>query len=159
MKPKPKDPRLQFRFALGVGDLITCILHSRVLGKLTKIITGKDKPCSACSKRAEALNILLPIPFWRLFFKTKEEMITAYTAALEGDGYVITNQSSDKSSVEAVKSGVVFDKKPKTNIIYEFPIMPNTPKDANLRNFLLISSSDNEFNDLIIRTQIYKRRE
>jgi hypothetical protein len=74
-----KSPKLKYRYAEGVGDIVACTLHSKLFGWLTKLLTGKDKPCQMCSKRAYAMNVLFPIKVWRLYFKTHEEFSKAFT--------------------------------------------------------------------------------
>ena len=70
---KMKNPTLKIRYAKGLGDFIACILHSKPIGWFTHFLTGTKEPCSACSQRAMAFNILFPIPFWKLFFKNINE--------------------------------------------------------------------------------------
>lgn len=71
-KPPKKHPKLYFRYAEGLGDLIACVLHSKLVGWLTKALTGKDRPCTTCSKRILAYNYICPIPVWKLFFPNKK---------------------------------------------------------------------------------------
>jgi hypothetical protein len=37
------------------------------------MITGKLEPCSQCDARRKALNVLFPIPVWKMFFKCAGE--------------------------------------------------------------------------------------
>ncbi len=70
---KIKDPALKLCYAAGLGDLVAWFLHNPPFGWLVRLITGKVNPCKKCNLRIQALNILLPIPIWRLFFKDKAE--------------------------------------------------------------------------------------
>jgi hypothetical protein len=82
-----KSPDLKCRYAVGLGDLIACFLHSKIIGWLTKIITKTDKPCNACSMRRNAWNIILPIKFWKLFFKNEDELLENLAADYRANGY------------------------------------------------------------------------
>lgn len=73
-RPKTFNPIKKIKYAHGLGDVITCFLHSRYFGVVTYLITGKLEPCGKCDNRRKALNILFPIPVWRLFFKTYEDL-------------------------------------------------------------------------------------
>ena len=81
------NPSLKLRYSIGLGDIIACLLHSRPFGWITKIITGKDKPCSQCSQRRQALNILFPIPFWKLFFEDQITLLETIAAEYRALGY------------------------------------------------------------------------
>jgi hypothetical protein len=70
-----KTPDLKFKYVNGVGDFVAAVLHSKAFGWLTKLLTGKDTPCQACSMRRQALNILIPFPLWRLFFKKSDDLL------------------------------------------------------------------------------------
>ena len=85
-----KEPKLKFKYALGIGDIIACVLHSKIISPLTKLITKKDKPCASCSLRIQALNILFPLPLWRCFFKSEFEKNTALALELKECGYNVT---------------------------------------------------------------------
>lgn len=68
-----KDPSLSFKYIDGFGDFMAWFLHSKYIGWLTHWITGRKSPCSGCSKRKSALNVLIPFPIWKRFFKTRED--------------------------------------------------------------------------------------
>ena len=68
-RPKKFDPIIKFKYALGLGDAISFLLHSKWIGPVTYLITGKIEPCNECNNRRVALNVLFPIPFWKIFFK------------------------------------------------------------------------------------------
>jgi hypothetical protein len=71
---KIKDPSLKFRYINGFGDLVAWILHAPPMSWVVKWITGKINPCRKCSARIKALNVLIPLPIWKCFFKTEEDV-------------------------------------------------------------------------------------
>jgi hypothetical protein len=83
----PKAPDLKFRYSIGFGDLIACFLHSKPIGWLTHLISGKDKPCTICNQRRQAWNIILPIKFWKLFFKDESDLLETLAAEYRAQGY------------------------------------------------------------------------
>jgi hypothetical protein len=85
-----KTPDLKFKYANGLGDLVACSLHSKALSWLTKLITGEDKPCTKCSMRRHALNILFPIQYWKLFFKDEKEVLENLAAEYRALGYEVS---------------------------------------------------------------------
>lgn len=145
------DPSLKFRYSRGLGDAIASILHSKAIGWLTKLITGKNKPCKVCSERANALNILFPIPFWRLFFHNAEDLVQSLAKEMEEAGYKV-ELTKDKLGLSSSKAKVKVheEEKPEKNF-YEQKI------DQNLSNYRLITSGDNFAGEFMIRTQIYKK--
>lgn len=144
-----KDPYLKIRYAQGVGDVVGCILHSKAFGWLTKIITGQSKPCQKCSKRGYALNVLFPIPFWRLFFRTKEEYVKTFTEDLQKSGYKVVADPQNKSMVAS---------KVKRNSIIENQLVNTTTLiDKKIEGFKMIAQSDNNVGEFLIRTQIFKK--
>ena len=72
---KKVTPDLKFKYVNGFGDFVAAILHCKIFGWLTKLITGKDAPCQTCSMRRQALNILIPFPLWKFFFKNTEDLL------------------------------------------------------------------------------------
>ena len=73
-KKKKFLPTTKLRYAVGLGDIISAILHSKFIGPITYIFTGKLEPCTACNNRRVILNQLFPINLWSYFFKTLEDM-------------------------------------------------------------------------------------
>jgi hypothetical protein len=69
------NPVKKFRYAEGLGDIITCFLHSKYFGLMTYIITNELEPCLSCDNRRVALNILFPTPIWKFFFKNENERL------------------------------------------------------------------------------------
>lgn len=84
------SPDLKIRYANGLGDIVACFLHSKVMHSITVLITGNEKPCMACSARRNALNILFPIPFWKLFFDSKNELLETLAADYRASGYKVS---------------------------------------------------------------------
>lgn len=85
-----KSPDLKFKYVNGFGDFIAALLHSKALGWLTKLITGKDKPCEICSMRRHAMNVLIHFPLWKLFFKNKTDLIESLAAEYRALGYDVS---------------------------------------------------------------------
>lgn len=156
---KEKDPSLKLKYAAGVGDLVAWFLHSKMFGWLTKLITGKDKPCQVCSKRAQALNILFPIPFWRLFFGSYDRMINSYKKELEEFGYSV-QLTPDGQKLSANKTTVIPNRKQELEDKYKitpFPEFLTTQGNKDkLENYTLIKNFDTESGSFIIRTQIFE---
>ena len=86
---KLKSPDLKFKYAVGVGDFVACVLHSKAIGWLTKLLTGSKTPCANCSERRYALNVLFPIKIWRLFFKTHDDLLQNLAAEYRTLGYTV----------------------------------------------------------------------
>jgi len=104
-KKHEKLPDLKFKYVNGLGDLVAAILHSRCFGWLTKLITGKDKPCEICSMRRHALNVLVHLPLWKMFFKCRNELLESLAAEYRALGYEVTiNFESGK--IDLMKSTI-----------------------------------------------------
>ena len=143
---KIKNPLLKFRYSRGLGDAIASILHSRFLGWLTHLITGRHEPCQTCSMRADALNVLFPIPFWRLFFKNAVELTDTLAKDLEDNGFV-TQKTKDNKGVSASMSS---SEEHKTS---EVPV----EKDRNdMNNYKLVSKTKEITGDFLIEINVYK---
>jgi hypothetical protein len=100
-----KSPDLKYRYAIGLGDLVACFLHSKPIGWLTHLISGKDQPCTICSQRRQALNILFPLNFWKLFFKSKIDLLEHLAAEYRAQGYKTKiNEETGKISVSKFMS-------------------------------------------------------
>ena len=145
------DPSLKFRYSRGLGDAIAAILHSKAIGWLTKLITGKNKPCTVCSQRATALNTLFPIPFWRLFFRNAEHLVESLSKEMEAAGYKV-EITADKLGLSTSKAKIKVHSEEKE----EKPLYQDN-LDQNLSNYTLITSGDNFAGEFMIRTQIYKK--
>jgi hypothetical protein len=150
-----KDPYLKLRYSRGLGDFIACILHSKIFGWLTKLITGKSKPCGTCSKRADALNVLFPIPFWRMFFKDIRSMIEILQADLKDYGYEVS-LTGDGLGVASFKTDIIEKNTISQKNEYLEPIDYN--KNNYINNYDLITSGENVLGEFLIKTEIYKRK-
>lgn len=98
-----KDPFFKIRYASGLGDIIKCILHSKLIGPITKLITKQETPCSACLTRAQALNILFPLDLWWLFFKSKEDQKNQFIKDAIAYGYEVGSceqKQEEKNNLE-----------------------------------------------------------
>jgi hypothetical protein len=147
------NPNLKFRYAKGVGDAVASFLHSRYIKKITQIITGKEEPCAACSARRQALNILFPIPFWRLFFKNVDDLIASLEKEYKEQGYDV--QINDKL-VSAVRGGQI-DKAftvNKENTQLAKPIEPTPTQD----NYFLVSENVSNLDNYLIKIQIFREK-
>lgn len=89
---KKIDPILKLRYAKGLGDIVKCFLHSRYFGPITKFLTKKDHTCTECSIRANAMNIIFPIPMWKLFFEDEKKMYDTFEKDLLEYGYKILEE-------------------------------------------------------------------
>ena len=145
-----KTPDLKFRYAKGLGDAVACFLHSKPIGWLVHLITGQDKPCNQCSVRRYALNTLVPIPFWKLFFKDEKEALISITKDYKENGYEV-NLDLDKLFFSASK---VYHPEEPLPIIKEEekPINPD-----NLNEHILLNSSINKYDNILIKTEIYRK--
>ncbi len=145
---KHKDPYLKLRYARGAGDVLACFLHSKPIGWLTKLITGKDKPCSKCFKRGNALNVLFPIKVWKLFFKSEDSYINELKKDLEKAGYLVSGSSEGKAisttKIERISSD------------FKSPFQPLNQNESPHNNFILLASSDNYVGDFLIKTEVFK---
>ena len=145
-----KDPYLRFRYSRGIGDIIACILHSKCIGWLTKLITGKQKPCNTCSQRSNALNILFPIPLWKIFFKNAEIMTKSLQLDLQNCGYEVS-LTNDKLGLSSFKAKSKIKEETETKI-------PENNDLDNTNQYNLITSGENILGEFLIRTEIYKRK-
>lgn len=98
-KPKGFNPILKFRYGQGLGDFISAILHSKLIGPLTYLVTGVLEPCQTCNNRRIALNILFPIPFWRFFFKTEEDMEKSLNFDYRKNGIIWGENDFNKNDI------------------------------------------------------------
>ena len=145
---KIKDPYLKLRYARGAGDIVACFLHCKAVGWLTKLITGKDKPCIKCFKRGNALNIIFPIKVWKLFFDTEEEYIEALKKDLKESGYSVA-ESSDNKALSTTKIE-------RTLINNKNPFITLKSNEISSIQHKLLASSDNYIGDFLIKTQVFK---
>jgi hypothetical protein len=149
------EPGLKFRYSRGVGDIVACILHSKYIGIITHKITGVGKPCQKCSQRGMALNLLFPIPLWKLFFDSEEEMIESFKKDFIKAGYQVEEHGPKEFSASKI------NETPNPN--FE-PIIENVSTNDILNqpnnnlDYELISTSDNYIGEFKIQTVIYKQK-
>jgi hypothetical protein len=139
-----KEPKLKFRYAVGLGDIIACSLHSKAISWLTFLLTGKKKPCIKCSKRINALNVLAPISIWKLFFKDVEH----YKQSYERDLQNYADYSNERKQFE-LQNILQKDKE----VVNQQVIIP---KIEPISGYRLISSSQEKIDGYLVRHQIYK---
>jgi hypothetical protein len=141
-----KTPNLKLRYAKGLGDVIACLLHSKAIGWLTHAITGQDKPCEMCSIRITALNTLLPIPVWRLFFKNQETLLESMAKDYKDNGYEVV---VDGLSLSAIKP--------------EIPPSLQGPQQTYIESDIpfeydLVSTSETTTGDFLIKVEIFRKK-
>ena len=86
-----KNPLFKFKYVEGMGDLIRCIIHS----KLVTFFIKEPVYCNSCSQRSYALNLLFTVSLWKFFFKTKEEMKKSFKIDVENFGHTYIEEKSD----------------------------------------------------------------
>ena len=147
------DPQTKFRYARGLGDLVACFLHSKPVGWFTHLITGKTVPCAKCNARADALNLLVPIPFWKLFFESEEELIEALRKDYIANGWD-ANSTPDRKGLHASKA-----KNPTIEPTIEpINLYAQNGNISTLGNIqgTLVGSSETRTAGFLIKTQVYK---
>ncbi len=93
------DPILKFRYCRGVGDILRCFFHSKFIGPIVLFLTKKDKTCQTCSNRAIALNMLFPIPVWKMFYKSEKDMTENLIKDLRDYGYSVEDNAFDSKTI------------------------------------------------------------
>jgi hypothetical protein len=153
---KNKSPDLKFRYAQGLGDIIACFLHSKPVSWLTVLITGKKEPCKQCSIRRNALNTLLPIKFWKLFFENEKELVLNLSEDYKKNGYNV-NLDLEKLTVSTSKadSGNLIEPINAVEPIQETPRVLNTD---DLSKYTLVTSDTNRCDNFLIKLEIYKKK-
>jgi hypothetical protein len=147
-----KDPDLKFRYAQGLGDIVACFLHCKPVSWLTHLITGTDKPCAKCSLKRNALNTLIPLPFWKLFFQDKKEALLYMTEDYKKSGYKV-NLDLDKLFISASKIDKV--EQPLSTITEpQTAVIPN-----DLSDYRLLNTSINRYDNILIKTEVYKKKD
>jgi hypothetical protein len=136
------NPKLKCKYAKGLGDIIACVLHSKLLGWFTHFLTGKKEPCTMCSNRSNALNVLFPFCFWRLFFKDYKQYLDVLYQELKDYGYDV--EMSEKDNALIIHEHEVSQKQ----IQVREKKIKKEPK--------LVSTSKTELEGYLIKTEIYK---
>jgi hypothetical protein len=145
-----KYPDLNIRYAVGVGDLIASILHSKLLSWAVILITGNDKICVSCSKRKNALNILFPIKFWKLFFKDD----ISYLENLK-DFYIKCGFNATLNYENKYVSVSKFEQVTEPNV--ESEEVKNSSNPNKIKDYIFLSSNEVKLGDHLIKTEYYKK--
>jgi hypothetical protein len=141
-------PDLNIRYAVGVGDLIASILHSKALSWLVKLFVGKNEICIKCSNRRKALNILFPIKFWKLWFKSDIEYLENLAEFYRKcDFNAIVNY--ENKYVAVTRGDQPLDK----NTINE----QNKPTDM-VDGYIIVNENDVVLGDFLIKTIYYRKK-
>lgn len=143
-----KDPYLQFRHAEGLGDIIACILHSKMFSFITYSILGSKDYCNACNQRRQALNVLFPIAFWKFFFKDNEEK------QKDLEKYFLNSFEEKKETETTLETENFKQDKNKKDI----DILDHSNDKNEIYNYILISQTESGFDDYIIKSFIYKKQ-
>lgn len=155
------NPFLQYRHALGLGDFIACTLHSKYINPLTIAITGKDGLCASCDARRQSLNVLFPIPFWKLFYKNPEERdkkIESYLTYKDENNKEIPWSEFKETSKQAIEQQENIDVDVDIDVDENnFPFKKTVPDYDVIENYKFLNSSDVELDNYIIRTTVYKK--
>ena len=122
-----------------MGDIITCILHSKYIGHITHFLTKNKKRCFSCEQRAYALNILFPIRFWKFFFKTFDEKTKALREDMLKFGYVFYDEKDKQTKEE----NIVYEK---TKFVSDEDIIPECVK---FNGYFLSTKKQKEENNKI----------
>lgn len=136
------DPYLQYRHCEGLGDIVACTLHSRLLSPITKIITGKSEMCSSCDSRRRYLNFVFPIRIWKLFFKDYDEKM------MDLQKYFVVNDNE----IEILEDDVNESSQDSNNILKGKSNFPDS-KDG----YLIVNNNEIEVDNYIYKTIIYKK--
>jgi hypothetical protein len=156
-----KNPFLKCRYARGLGDIIGCTLHSKFLSWLPLLLTGQKEQCQACSQRSQALNVLFPIPIWRLFFKNQKELNLSLKKDFEDLGYEVTYNPENN----ALSANIQKENRIENNQYLNHNEVPDehkkvdfskTIKNNNGQEYKLVNSNNTEFENYFIKTEIYK---
>jgi hypothetical protein len=148
---KKKDPSLKIRYAQGLGDFIKCILQSKVIYHITEFFIKNSKSCSTCNNRAWALNVLFPIPFWKIYFKTVEEMDKSLLNELLDFGYKISDEEEMQNcNCEEMQNLI-------SNLQNELFSLTDKVNLKNYKEYNLISESETDHDNIKISTSVYKK--
>jgi hypothetical protein len=144
----------KIRYAQGIGDVCAAILHSKLIGPITYLITGKIEPCNTCQNRRTALNFLMPIPFWKLFFKNED----SYNENLNNE--FENFQKKIESNVKNNSDENILDISNKTieNISNTENTKENSDNSDDLyKDYFLIAENRTEHESVLIVNKIYKK--
>ena len=138
-------PTRHLKYATGVGDIISAILHSKLIGPITYMFTGKLEPCTTCNSRRVILNQIFPIAVWAYFFKTYEDV------------HEDIKKEYKKENIDYLY--ILPNKKNPNNIIVKGPSLPPVIDHPSYRKegYRLIDEKHSIEGDKIIETFIYKK--
>lgn len=137
----------KIRYAQGVGDVVAAILHSKLIGPITYLVTGKLEPCNTCQNRRTALNFLLPIPFWKIFFSNESIYNEKLNKEFENAQKKLKSESSvnlDNTETKTVDD-VQIKKEPSNDI------------DDIYKDYFLVAENRTEQENILIVNKIYKK--
>jgi hypothetical protein len=151
----------KIRYAQGIGDVCAAVLHSKLVGPITYLVTGKLEPCNTCQNRRTALNFLFPIPIWRLFFKNED----AYNEALNKEFEKFQKPLDTKvhNISDEKKLEILDDSKDSSNNTVEIindtaDIQENSNNSDDIyKDYFLISENRTEHESVLIVNRIYKK--
>lgn len=146
------DPLLRYRYAEGLGDIVACTLHSKYIQPITSFLAKKEKTCAACQNRRNALNILFPIKFWKLFFKNQDEMLEDLDSEFKKIKLYWQMNTADGNSIPMKYSDIRrhLDYKDKDPI-------PTQVQLEEIPDFVIVNKSDTSVGDFVIRNIVFKR--
>lgn len=149
-----KDPFLKFKYAQGLGDLIKSFLQSKFIHPITEFFVKNSKSCKSCNNRAWALNVLFPIPFWKLFFKTIEEMEENLKKDLLEYGYELLDENEEKNECNDCNKE---DQELITTLQNEIFILKEYMSKRDIENYEIVSESETNHESIKIVTLLYKK--
>jgi hypothetical protein len=151
----------KIRYAQGIGDVCAAILHSKLIGPITYLVTGKLEPCNTCQNRRTALNLLLPVPIWKIFFKSED----AYNEKLNKEFEKFQNNIKPKfieDPIVSVDSLTETEKetsivKETVDIIEDKKEITESVVDDYYKDYFLMAENRTEHETLLIVNKIYKK--
>jgi hypothetical protein len=148
-----KNPYLQYRHCEGLGDLIACTLHSKLISPITSTLTGTNEICSSCDKRRQALNFLFPIKIWKLFFSDYESKNKHLDSFFSENNIDINEQENIiKLEKEQTETNETQTESCEGSILTGIEHRSILPK-----NSIILREIETEINDIFFKTIIYKK--
>ena len=153
----------KIRYAQSIGAVCAAVLHSKLIGPITYLVTGDLEPCPRCQNRRTALNLLLPIPFWRLFFKNED----SYNETLNKEFENVQKNLESENNINIIEdTNKILTELGNTLDVVEEPIknieiLKETSSDNNIddfyKDYFLISENRTEHESILIVNRIYKK--
>jgi len=138
-------PTKKLKYATGLGDIISAILHSKLVGPITYMFTGKLEPCATCNSRRVILNQLFPIEIWSYFFNTYDDVQEDIRKEYKKCGIEYLYISPDHKNSDSITI--------KTPVPPSLKDHPAYKKDG----YRLIDEKHSIIDDTIVETFIYKK--